>query len=381
MRIALLSVSLLASGCTQDAIVDDPVVDQNGIVNGFVDEGHPSVGVVRQAGYGCTGTLIGPRTVLTAAHCLRHSDRAYFYDGVTLLAGNAIPHPHFAGGDWNYDVGILSLDSASSVAPTPISTAPTLSGQPITMVGFGRTSAEANDFGTKRYAQNTIEWVDGFAYHVPGSGGRSAICFGDSGGPDFSGRSECQIGVHSRTAYPACATYSITNRVDVQAGWILGTAGDSIATCVPPCEGGPIASGGFPSSGSLWSLSPSGSTVTLCGSRDCGDGSCQSCDTLALGGGATVTGAPFHGLLQSVTGRGSSLELCGWVSAGEYDAYGCVSWALAGASASGGLSGSRISGVTGSGSTIQLGGTTSCGGGDAEYLCAISGAVALTCAP
>jgi hypothetical protein len=41
------------------------------IVNGKPYTGHPSVGMVRDEGGGfCTGTLVGKRTVVSAAHCV-----------------------------------------------------------------------------------------------------------------------------------------------------------------------------------------------------------------------------------------------------------------------------------------------------------------------
>jgi V8-like Glu-specific endopeptidase len=79
----------------------------------------------------CTGTLVGRRTVLTAAHCLTASSYSFELGSRTVAATKAIGHPDFvhlkatlpelpnAGNDWDMnDVAVLILASpVSEVTP------------------------------------------------------------------------------------------------------------------------------------------------------------------------------------------------------------------------------------------------------------------------
>ena len=100
-------------------------------------------------------------------------------------------------------------------------------GQQVTLVGFGVTSENGSDSGTKRVAHTTISQVAPTASYWNGASG--GTCYGDSGGPAFAtiDGNEVQVGVTSNGATP-CGTIANDTRVDAFPGWIKQTAGGDV---------------------------------------------------------------------------------------------------------------------------------------------------------
>ena len=224
------------------------------IVNGQPEYGFPSV-VSLGAEFGdnvfsaCTGNVITPRLIITAAHCsgdlpmeaVLSFGKAFFGQDVrnydhSLPFENLWVHPEYrelgteSVFDWGqYDVSVLELTEDAPVEASPILLYPLDSedvGARMTSVGFGITSANSNVSGEKRSAELILSGIDSMFTIVYNSdnGDDANICSGDSGGPQFGydvvTGSPVQWAVHS-WGDQNCTSQSGSTRIDVVREWIL----------------------------------------------------------------------------------------------------------------------------------------------------------------
>jgi hypothetical protein len=226
IRTSAVLVLVLAVGCGAEPELVQ--VGRQAIVNGQPYGGHPSVGELYQTKGYCTATLIGKKTVLTAAHCLTPgSDFAFRAGGVSYKAVSVHPHPSYAANSNSFDIGVMLLAQEPPIASIPIATSAPSVGQKVTLVGFGVTGETANDHGTKRIATTTITKVT--SMHVIWMANPGGTCYGDSGGPAFAtiNGQEVQVGV-TESGDPPCGTKDFDTRVDTFASWISQTAGGDV---------------------------------------------------------------------------------------------------------------------------------------------------------
>lgn len=200
---------------------------ENPIVNGQETSDYPATGMLLVQGQTfCTGTVIAPRTVITAAHCVEQMSPSEMTFGLgpnenqvqaELKVVSAVQHPQWDSQQLANDVAIVTLGEDAPVAPVALNKAmdDTWIGRKVTLVGYGVSDGPSQTgAGIKREVDVTIDKLDATHLQYTTQNGQTA-CNGDSGGPAYADEGG-QLVIAGVTSYgdQNCQQYGVYTRVD-----------------------------------------------------------------------------------------------------------------------------------------------------------------------
>ncbi|HEV2791002.1 MAG TPA: serine protease [Solirubrobacterales bacterium] len=282
-RATLLLCALLVAVLAQPAAASAEGGAQASIVGGRAASiaEFPSLAYIQAThgrhGFSCTGTVVAPRVVLTAAHCVESIEKGALTPIGDYAVATGVANPRREAGPANvfriaqahvfpgFDPGSLHGDAAVLVLTAP-TTAPPIAladpadaalyqgGAAIQLAGWGLTGAKATKTPDNLRTTGMVVQAPGFCKRktrgfypeystreqlctLDPPSRKSGGCFGDSGGPAIGQRPDgvpVQLGIIS-TGGPFCSTElpNVMTRTDLVSPWVAQWIA-AVETGAPP---------------------------------------------------------------------------------------------------------------------------------------------------
>lgn len=366
-RLLVCGAALAALGC--GATEDRPIGQTSqAIVGGTAAKvgDFPTVVAVAVGSSFCTGVLVAPKVVLTAAHCILPAtvgladqaavtaDTTVFVDTIDVLSGtqypaaDTLPNPAYDSSTNAHDVGFVILQNAvtgHTSSPIKTTTGGTSIGTNVTLVGYGvygmngsqpNPAQSGKEFAVDRTTADCDTVATGLTTNAASlcidQTDKKGTCVGDAGGPAFAMISGIRtvVGIQS-FGDQNCNQFSIDVRVDSELDFIGTTLCAADGACVSECGTGALKK----------------------------DPDCKAADAGSGTGGAPATDGGTGGNT-STGGRGGATSTGG--SGGRLGSDSGAPTGGGGGQSGGGTGGVSSAGATGAGGAKSTGGQSSTAG-------------------
>lgn len=193
---------------------------------------------------GCTGVIIAPHAVLTAAHCTANSDyfniyfAKYFFAAnseLTISTKNKIVHEDYSEGENDLAILFFEQDLPTGYSPVSLAKDPkdSATGQELIIAGYGVTKKtwlpSGDSYGTLNVGRSKIAFrlFDQSRFYTMNIRDQASVCYGDSGGPAFIEKNNnlYLVGISSQGDWvppiPACTFGANWTRISYYYDWIM----------------------------------------------------------------------------------------------------------------------------------------------------------------
>jgi hypothetical protein len=198
-------------------------------------------------GFHCTGSLVHPRVVVTAAHCIGGISHVGFGElvwqpAIEVPVVDCVEHPSYW--DWGIDLGVCTLAAdAPPVAIVPVvmgcEVDELVPGKEVVLAGFGQDDeASGSGGGLKRWTVNSIDALSDAANELYLLGASTGSCYGDSGGPAYAQLADgswrviaAVSGPHPNAPPLGCGFGGTYELIHTEIAWIEDTSGYDVTPC------------------------------------------------------------------------------------------------------------------------------------------------------